>query len=69
MPSYDHKATAERAQPAECVPCEVCGGDQRFGWHLHARCSGASDCSAGKHIHGCFADRDGANCDDPEDHQ
>lgn len=31
-------------------------------------CTGAHDCTAGVHIHGCFADTDGP-CDDPAEHR
>lgn len=31
-------------------------------------CTGAGNCPARVHVHGCFADRDGTRCDDPEDH-
>lgn len=29
-------------------------------------CTGAGDCTVGRHIHGCYADR--GNCDSPEEH-
>lgn len=32
------------------------------------RCEGSGNCRAALHTHGCFADRDGTACDDPEDH-
>lgn len=31
-------------------------------------CTGAANCAARVHVHGCFADVNGARCDDPEDH-
>lgn len=31
-------------------------------------CDGSGDCFSTLHIHGCYADRDGARCDDPSDH-
>lgn len=33
-----------------------------------APCSGASDCPAPVHEHGCYADLDGTACTDPEEH-
>lgn len=32
------------------------------------RCTGANDCQARPHFHGCYADLDGTNCTDPDDH-
>lgn len=31
-------------------------------------CTGAGDCAAARHDHGCFADVDGSRYDDPDDH-
>lgn len=32
------------------------------------KCDGSTSCSVPMHVHGCFADVDGASCDDPTDH-
>lgn len=32
-------------------------------------CTGAGRCVAPIHIHGCYADRDGARCDEPQEHR
>ncbi len=32
------------------------------------RCTGDFDCPTATHTHGCYADQDGASCDDPGDH-
>jgi hypothetical protein len=31
-------------------------------------CTGAADCRAGLHVHGCWADEDGFSCDEPGEH-
>lgn len=36
---------------------------------MPGECEGHHECPAGLHVHGCYADVDGARCDDPADHE
>lgn len=74
---------AALAQPANPDVGERCG-ECRLGLGVHrpsdplcrhyraqpaTDCTGAADCRAAVHEHGCFADIDGMACTDPSDHQ
>lgn len=51
-----------------CAACAACP-TQPCADHRDAEgCTGAGDCPARLHEHGCYADRDGTACNDPEDH-
>jgi hypothetical protein len=54
--SFDHVTREGRV-----VTCCLCQS-------LLGKCDGSSAREATVHIHGCYADRDGAPCDDPDDH-
>jgi hypothetical protein len=52
-----------------CAACAVCP-TLPCAAHRHLPpCTGAGDCPSGLHEHGCYADRDGSACNDPDDHR
>jgi len=51
-----------------CAACAACPTLPCAAHRNHPACTGASDCPSGLHEHGCYADRDGSACNDPDDH-
>jgi hypothetical protein len=57
-------AESDTGTRIECTACLALDPEAQC---LHD-CDGSSECFSVLHIHGCYADRDGARCDDPDDH-
>lgn len=53
--------------PGDTIGCDACLALDPEEACIHD-CDGSSECIATVHVHGCFADRDGARCNDPDDH-
>lgn len=68
----DHKPDLPDAMPVNCPICSEEHSAVRCTEAEHlayvAECSGAGNCQAYYHEHGCFADIDGTRCNDPDDH-
>jgi uracil-DNA glycosylase len=67
--SIEACAPEPRSRPATQVVVGLAPAiwdESRDGYLL--TCDGSFICDSAKHVHGCFADRDGTACDDPGDH-
>lgn len=51
-----------------CAACAACPTLPCAEHRDRPACTGASDCPARLHEHGCHADGDGSACNDPDDH-
>lgn len=61
MPSQDENRTGSSL-------VELPDGEELVAVPPGEECTGDYDCAASVHVHGCFADVDGASCDDPGEH-